>query len=139
LKETIYCKKIDVLVLRKEARRIGTKNLKKRKFLTVKKENGVCIFFKGKCLIRKNAPHLCRMYPVFFKIDKKEQVITWLKHKKISLKKLSEKKKIAFDFLKEASRKELKEYFKIVDSLKLKEVEEEQIPLKFFSLVKKKL
>jgi Fe-S-cluster containining protein len=139
LRETIYCKKTDVLVLRKEARRIGTKNLKKRKFLTVKKENGVCIFFKGKCLIRKNAPYLCRMYPVFFKIDKKEQVITWLKHKKISLKKLSEKKKISFDFLKEASKKELKEYFKLVDSLKLREVEEEQIPLKIFSLVRKKL
>jgi len=79
------------------------------------------------------------MYPVFFKIDKKEQIITWLKHKKISLKKLNEKKKIAFDFLEEASRKELKEYSKIVDSLKLKEIEEEQVPSKLFSVIKRKL
>jgi Fe-S-cluster containining protein len=139
LEETIYCKKMDVLVLRKEIKKIGIKNLKRRKFLTTKKEKDICVFFKGKCLLRKNAPYLCRMYPVFFKIDKKEQIITWLKQKKISLKKLNEKKKIAFDFLKEASRKELKEYSKIVDSLKLKEVEEEQIPQKLFSLIKRKL
>ena len=139
MEETIYCKKMDVLVLRKEIKKIGIKNLKRRKFLTTKKENGICVFFKGKCLLRKNAPYLCRMYPVFFKIDKKEQIIIWLKHRKISLKKINEKKKIAFDFLKDASRKELKEYFKIVDSLKLKEVEEEQIPQKLFSLIKRKL
>jgi Fe-S-cluster containining protein len=139
LEETIYCKKMDVLVLRKEIKKIGIKNLKRRKFLTTKKENGVCVFFKGKCLLGKNAPYLCRMYPVFFKIDKKEEIITWLKHKKISLKKLNEEKKIAVDFLKEAYRKELKEYSKIVDSLKLKEVEEEQIPQKLFSLIKRKL
>ncbi len=130
---------MNVLVLRKEAKKVGSKNLKKSKFLTIKKENGICIFFKGKCMLRKNAPYLCRMYPVFFRIDKREQIITWFKYKKISLKKLNEKKKIAFEFLSEASRKELKEYFKIVDSLKLKEVEEEQIPPKLFSSIKKKL
>jgi len=130
---------MNVLALRKEAKKVGSKNLKKSKFLTIKKENGICIFFKGKCMLRKNAPYLCRMYPVFFRIDKREQIITWFKYKKISLKKLNEKKKIAFEFLSEASRKELKEYFKIVDSLKLKEVEEEQIPPKLFSSIKKKL
>jgi len=120
-------------------RKIGIKNLKRRKFLTTKKENDVCVFFKGKCLLGKNAPYLCRMYPVYFKINKKEQTIIWLKHKKISLKKLNEKKKIAFEFLFDASRKELKEYFKIVDSLKLREVEEEQIQPKLFSVIKRKI
>jgi len=139
LEETIYCKEIDVLVLRKEVKRIGRKNLKRIRFLTIKKENGICLFFKGKCMLRKNAPYLCRMYPVFFKIDKKEQTITWFRHKRISLKKLNEKKKIAFEFLSEASRKEIKEYFKIFNSLKLKEVEEEQIPVKLFSSIKRKL
>jgi len=139
LEETVYCKKIDVLVLRKEMRKIGIKNLKRRKFLTTKKENDVCVFFKGKCLLGKNAPYLCRMYPVYFKINKKEQTIIWLKHKKISLKKLNEKKKISFEFLFDASRKELKEYFKIVDSLKLREVEEEQIQPKLFSVIKRKI
>jgi len=139
LQETIYCKKNDVLVLRKEIKKIGRKNLKKGKFLTIKKENGVCFFFKGKCLLGKNAPYLCRMYPVYFKVNKKEQTILWFRHKKISLKKLNEKKKIAFEFLEEASRKELKEYFKIVDSLKLREVEEEQIQPKLFSVIKRKL
>jgi thioredoxin reductase len=79
------------------------------------------------------------MYPVYFKIDKKEKSIIWFRHKKISLKKLNEKKKIAIEFLEAASRKELKEYYKIVDSLNLKEIEEEQIQPKFFSIIKRKL
>ena len=139
MEETVYCKKIDVLVLRKDRKRVGSKNLIRKKFLTIKRDNGVCIFFKGKCLLGKNAPYLCRMYPVYFKIDKKEKSIIWFRHKKISLKKLNEKKKIAIEFLEAASRKELKEYYKIVDSLNLKEIEEEQIQPKFFSIIKRKL
>jgi Fe-S-cluster containining protein len=139
LKETVYCKRIDVLVLRNERKRVGNKNLIRKKFLTIKRENGVCIFFKGRCLLGKRAPYLCRMYPVYFRINKKEKTIIWFRHKKISLKKLNEKKKIAIEFLEVASRKELKEYFKIVDSLKLKEVEEEQIKPELFSLIKRKV
>ena len=139
MEETIYCKKIDVLVLRVEKRKIGSKSLRRKNYLTTKKENGVCIFFKGKCTLKSKAPLLCRMYPVFFKINKKDETITWFKHKKLSLKRLNEKKKIAFEFLKAASKKEIKNYFKLIETLRLKEVEEETIPKEIFSVVKKKL
>lgn len=139
MEETIYCKKIDVLVLRRERRKVGSKNLRRKDYLTTKKENGVCVFFKGKCALKLNAPLLCKLYPIFFKINKKEESITWLKHKKLSLKKLNERKKVAFEFLKVASKKEIKNYFKLLESLKLKEVEEERIPKEIFSVVKKKL
>ena len=139
MEETIYCKKIDVLVLRVEKRKIGSKSLRRKNYLTTKKENGVCIFFKGKCTLKSKAPLLCRMYPVFFKINKKDDTITWFRHKKISLKRLNEKKKIAFEFLKAASKKEIKNYFKLIETLRLKEVEEEIVPKEFFSVVKKKL
>jgi len=139
LEETIYCKKIDVLVLRRERRKVGSKNLRRKDYLTTKKENGVCVFFKGKCTLKLNAPFLCKLYPIFFKINKKEESIVWLKHKKLSLKKLNERKKVAFEFLKVASKKEIKNYFKLLESLKLKEVEEERIPKEIFSVVKKKL
>ena len=139
MEETIYCKKIDVLVLRVEKRKIGSKSLRRKNYLTTKKENGVCIFFKGKCTLKSKAPLLCRMYPVFFKINKKDDTTTWFRHKKISLKRLNEKKKIAFEFLKAASKKEIKNYFKLIETLRLKEVEEETIPKEIFSVVKKKL
>ena len=139
MEETIYCKKIDVLVLRVEKRKIGSKSLRRKNYLTTKKENGVCIFFKGKCTLKSKAPLLCRMYPVFFKINKKDETITWFKHKKLSLKRLNEKKKVAFEFLKAASKKEIKNYFKLIETLRLKEVEEETIPKEIFSVVKKKL
>ncbi len=139
MEETIYCKKIDVLILRRERRKVGSKNLRRKNYLTAKKEKGVCTFFKGKCTLKSNAPLLCKLYPIFFKINKKDESIIWLKHKKVSLKKLNERKKIAFEFLKVASKKEIKNYFKLLESLKLKEVEEERIPKEIFSVVKKKL
>ncbi|MGC9059343.1 MAG: hypothetical protein ACP5H3_03000 [Candidatus Aenigmatarchaeota archaeon] len=142
IEPTIYCKKFDVILTKKDLKQVKRKNAKKKLYWTTKKENDSCIFLKnGKCSLKQNAPLLCKAFPIFFKVDKKEGLITWLiLHKKrISCKNLEEKKKIIFDFLKEASRKELKHYFTLLKFLKLRELEEDILPKEILKIVKKKL
>lgn len=142
IEPTIFCKNYDVILTKKDLKKINKKNVKKKEFWTIKRENGNCLFLKeNKCALEEDAPLLCRMFPLFFEIDKEEFMITWflLYRKKISSKKLEEKKKIVFEFLKEASRKELRAYFNLLKFLRLKEIEEEILPKEIIKVLKRKI
>lgn len=142
IEPTVYCRKFDVILTKKDLKEIDKKNARKKAFWIVKRENGACIFLKGnKCSLKGKAPLLCRMFPLFFKVEKKERLMIWFLplKRRVSSKKLEEKKRIVFEFLKEASRRELKAYFNFLKFLSLKEIEEETLPKEVLKVVKRKM
>lgn len=144
IEPTIFCKNFDVILTRKDLKQIKRESAKKKDFWTIKKWKSNCVFLKGNsCTLKENAPLLCRVFPLFFKIEKEEHLVVWLSlsksKRKICGKKLEEKKKIAFEFLKEASRKELRVYLNLLKLLKLEEIEEEILPKEIIKIIRRKI